>query len=88
MFKVSPVFMLVWVIHSMLLEGTAWWLLYYFGNTWTTWILSALLFAAGQVQYGWLQHDLLHGTVFNSTKINHFLHDVNLGFMQVLAIIG
>ncbi len=71
------------VVHCVLLEAAAWWQLYYYGNTWTTLIVSGLLFAAGQVQLGWLQHDLLHGSVFKSSKFNRFFHDINLGLLQV-----
>ena len=36
-----------------------------------------------QAQAGWLQHDFGHHTVFNSTRLNHFFHDITIGFLKV-----
>ena len=83
MFKASPLFVMGMAVQCVLLEASAWWLLYRFGSTWPIWIASGILFAAGGVQLGWLQHDFLHGTVFNSIRVNRFFHDINLGLLQV-----
>lgn len=83
MFKANPAFVMAMFVHALLLEAAAWWLLYSYGNTWTTWIISGILLAASQVQHGWLQHDLVHGAVFPSSKVNHLFNDISLGLLQV-----
>lgn len=85
MFKVNPTFVVAMFAHAIFFEAAAWFLLWYIGNTWTAWIISAMLFATGQIQQGWLQHDFLHGSIFNSRKVNRFFHDINLGLLQVCA---
>lgn len=83
MFKASPIFNLAVFLHAVILEAAAWWLLWYFGNSWIVWIISGVVFAASQIQYGWQQHELVHGSVFNSTKLNHLFMNINLGLLQV-----
>lgn len=36
-----------------------------------------------QAQSGWLQHDFGHLSVFNSTTLNHAVHDLTIGLMKV-----
>lgn len=85
MFKVNPIFVMAMFAHAIFFEAAAWFLLWYIGNTWTTWIISAMLFATGQIQQGWLEHDLVHGSIFNSRKVNRFFNDISLGLLQVCA---
>lgn len=86
LFKVNVWFFIALFAHIIILEFASWWLLWYFGNTWTTWILAAVLLTTSQAQTGWLQHDFGHHTVFNSTKLNHFFHDITIGFMKVQLV--
>ena len=71
------------LVHAILFEVAAWWILYTAGDWWTAWILSGVFFATSQIQLGWLQHDLVHGTVFSSTRVNRIFNDISLGLMQV-----
>lgn len=86
MYQPNAVFYVAMFIHACLFEAAAWYLLWYYGNTWSTWIISAVLFAISQMQHGWLQHDILHGSLFKSRKLNHLLHDINLGLLQVNVV--
>ena len=83
MFKVQVWFFVALFAHIMALQVLAWWVLWYFGNNWITWLVSAVLLTTGQAQAGWLQHDFGHHTVFNNTKLNHFFHDITIGLMKV-----
>lgn len=87
MFQPNAVFYVAILIHACLFEAAAWYLLWYYGNTWSTWIISAVLFAISQMQHGWLQHDILHGSLFRSRKLNHLLNDISLGLLQA-SILG
>jgi fatty acid desaturase 2 (delta-6 desaturase) len=83
MFKVQAWFFVALFAHIFALHILAWWVLWYFGNNWITWTVSACLVTTSQAQAGWLQHDFGHHTVFNSTKLNHYFHDISIGLMKV-----
>lgn len=83
MFKVQVSFFVALFAHIFAMHLLGWWLLWYFGNNWLTWLASACLITASQAQAGWLQHDFGHHTVFNSTKLNHIFHDITIGLMKV-----
>lgn len=82
MFKVKPWFFVAHFLHIIAFYVSSWWVLWYFGNNWWTWMVSAFLLTVSQAQSGWLQHDFGHHTVFNSTKLNHLLHDITIGLMK------
>jgi len=86
MFRASPLFFVALFAHIFALHFLGLWLLWRFGNTWLTWVASACLVTASQAQAGWLQHDFGHHTVFNSTKLNHFMHDITIGLMKVHSL--
>lgn len=86
MFKANRLFFMAMIVHALLLEAVAWFLLYYYGNTWSTWITSGILHGIAQVQYGALQHDLFHYTIFNNTKVSNLFHDIDLGLLQVSVL--
>lgn len=83
MFRVNVLFFVGLFAHIIAMHVLGWWVLWRYGNTWATWLISAVLVAASQAQAGWLQHDFGHHTVFNSTKLNHILHDITIGLMKV-----
>lgn len=83
MFKVSPWFFVALFAHIIVIHFLGWWILWYFGNNWLTWTVSACLVVTSQAQAGWLQHDFGHHTVFNSTKLNHILHYLTICLMKV-----
>lgn len=81
-FKVNPWFFVALFAHILFFQVAAWWVLWYFGNSWITWIISAVCVITAQAQAGWLQHDFGHHTVFNSTRLNHIFHDISIGLMK------
>lgn len=83
-FKVNPWFFVALIAHIIFFQVAAWWVLWYFGNSWTTWLIAAVCVTTAQAQGGWLQHDFGHHTVFNSTKLNHIFHDITIGLMKVI----
>ena len=83
LFEATPIFNILMLVHAILFEVAAWWILYTAGDWWTAWIVSGVFFATSQIQLGWLQHDLVHGTVFSSTRVNRIFNDISLGLMQV-----
>lgn len=83
LFKPNVPFFIALFLHICFLYVAAWWVLWYFGNSWTTWLLSAVLMTTSQAQAGWLQHDFGHHSVFNSAKLNHMVHDITICLMKV-----
>ena len=86
-FKVNPWFFVAMFAHIFFFQVAAWWVLWYFGNSWITWIISAVCVVTAQAQAGWLQHDFGHHTVFNSTRLNHLFHDISIGLMKVTSLV-
>lgn len=82
-FKPSVLLFVALFSHIGFFYFAAWWVLWYFGNTWITWCLSAAFLTVSQAQAGWLQHDFGHHSVFQSTKLNHMVHDITICFMKV-----
>ena len=82
-FEPDMLFFLLTFAITVLLEVVAWWMLYFLGNTWITWTVSGTLFAVGQMQFGGLQHDLSHRSIFRNKTISRIFHDINLGLLQV-----
>jgi len=71
------------LLHIMAIDALAWCLLYYFGNTWLTWLAAAALLTTAQNQAGWLQHDLGHLSVFfRNSRWNHVLHHFVIGIIK------
>ncbi|KAL5457343.1 hypothetical protein EMCRGX_G034592 [Ephydatia muelleri] len=82
LFKVKPLFFIAHFLHIIAMHWMAFFVLWYFGNTWVTWLTAVVLVTASQAQAGWLQHDFGHLTVFNSTRLNHIAHDVTIGLLK------
>ena len=82
-FKPSVPFFVAHFLHIYFFFFATWWTLWYFGNNWLTWIAAAVFMTTCQAQAGWLQHDFGHLSVFNSTRLNHIVHDITIGFMKV-----
>jgi len=81
--KANPWFYLAHFAHIIALEFLALAILYYFGNSWSTWLLAAVIMTCSQNQAGWLQHDFGHLTVvFQNSFWNHFIHHFLMEFLK------
>ncbi len=85
-FKPSVPFFIAHFLHIYFFFFATWGVLWYFGNTWATWLIAAVLMTTCQAQTGWLQHDFGHLSVFNSSKLNHAVHDITIGLMKVCTL--
>ncbi|XP_064404994.1 acyl-CoA 6-desaturase-like [Halichondria panicea] len=81
-FKPSVPFFIAHFLHIYFFFFATWGVLWYFGNTWATWLIAAVFMTTCQAQSGWLQHDFGHLSVFNSSKLNHAVHDITIGLMK------
>ncbi|KAJ6652217.1 hypothetical protein lerEdw1_012983 [Lerista edwardsae] len=66
--KPSYSFFLFMFGHAFLLDVAAWITIWYFGKSWVPFLIGSALFTIGQIQYGYLQHDLGHDSVFPTRK--------------------
>lgn len=85
-FKPSVPFFIAHFLHIYFFFFATWGVLWYFGNTWATWLIAAVFMTTCQAQSGWLQHDFGHLSVFNSSKLNHAVHDITIGLMKVCTL--
>ncbi|KAL7992017.1 hypothetical protein Chor_016273 [Crotalus horridus] len=69
-------------LHAFLLDITSWFTIWYFGKSWMPFLLGVAMFTIGQIQYGFLQHDLGHVSVFEKLKWNRVAHYVVLGILK------
>jgi len=74
LFKPEPIFYVLHLLHIILLEAAAYSVFYFFGVSWTSFLCSSILLATAQAQAGWTQHDYGHLSVFNGSKMNHYMH--------------
>ncbi|XP_026538382.1 fatty acid desaturase 1-like isoform X1 [Notechis scutatus] len=63
-------------LHAFILDIASWSTIWYFGKSWTPFLLGVAMFTIGQIQYGFLQHDLGHVSVFEKLKWNKVAHFV------------
>lgn len=82
MFKANTLFDILMYVQALSFEAVAWCILYYFGNTWTTFLLSGVLFGISQMQLHWQVHDHSH-TPFRNKKLGWFLGRLNHGLFKV-----
>ncbi|KAK9410192.1 fatty acid desaturase 1-like [Crotalus adamanteus] len=69
-------------LHAFLLDITSWFIIWYFGKSWMPFLLGVAMFTIGQIQYGFLQHDFGHVSVFEKLKWNRVAHYVVLGILK------
>ncbi|KAK9410189.1 fatty acid desaturase 1-like [Crotalus adamanteus] len=69
-------------LHAFLLDITSWFTIWYFGKSWMPFLLGVAMFTIGQIQYGFLQHDFGHVSVFEKLKWNRVAHYVVLGILK------
>ncbi|KAG8125545.1 putative Fatty acid desaturase 1-like protein [Naja naja] len=60
----------------------SWCTIWYFGKSWMPFLLGVVMFTIGQIQYGFLQHDLGHVSVFEKLKWNKIAHFVVFGILK------
>uniref|UniRef100_A0A670ZBH6 Cytochrome b5 heme-binding domain-containing protein n=1 Tax=Pseudonaja textilis TaxID=8673 RepID=A0A670ZBH6_PSETE len=63
-------------LHAFILDIASWSTIWYFGKSWMPFLLGVAMFTIGQIQYGFLQHDLGHVSVFEKLKWNKVAHFV------------
>ncbi|XP_066467342.1 acyl-CoA (8-3)-desaturase-like [Tiliqua scincoides] len=77
--KPKTSFFLLLFFQVLLLDAASWLTFVYFGTSLVPFIVSLVLLTISQVQAKWLQHDLGHLSVFQTTKWNHLLHKFVMG---------
>ncbi|ETE58844.1 Fatty acid desaturase 1, partial [Ophiophagus hannah] len=76
-----------WIfLHSFILDIGSWCTIWYFGKSWMPFLLGVAMFTIGQIQYGFLQHDLGHVSVFEKLKWNKVAHFVVLGILKEMLV--
>uniref|UniRef100_A0A8D1G282 Acyl-CoA (8-3)-desaturase n=1 Tax=Sus scrofa TaxID=9823 RepID=A0A8D1G282_PIG len=80
--KPNHVFFLMHLLHILLLDVTAWLILWLFGTSFVPFVLCAVLLSTVQAQAGWLQHDLGHLSVFSTSTWNHLVHHFVIGHLK------
>ncbi|XP_076972356.1 fatty acid desaturase 2-like protein FADS2B [Tamandua tetradactyla] len=74
MFKANMGFFFLHLAQILILEALAWLTLCHFGSGWTVTIFISLLLTVSQAQSSFLQHDIGHLTMFQTSKWNHLMH--------------
>nr|XP_034979304.1 acyl-CoA (8-3)-desaturase-like [Zootoca vivipara] len=69
-------------LHAFLLDTASWLTIWYFGASWVPFLVGVALFTIAQIQYGFLQHDLGHLSVFQKTKWNRPFHFIVMGICK------
>ncbi|XP_053138756.1 acyl-CoA (8-3)-desaturase-like isoform X2 [Hemicordylus capensis] len=80
--KSNYLFFLLLFLHCLLIEITSWFIIWYFGVSWASFLIGIVMFATAQTQYGWFQHDLGHISVFQKPKWNHLFQSIMMGMLQ------
>uniref|UniRef100_A0A8D0B8C4 Cytochrome b5 heme-binding domain-containing protein n=1 Tax=Salvator merianae TaxID=96440 RepID=A0A8D0B8C4_SALMN len=71
--KTNFAFFAFMFLHSLFLDFGSWVVIWYFGKGWVPFLIN---------QYGFLQHDLGHVSVFKKTKWNRFGHLIVSGVLK------
>jgi fatty acid desaturase len=82
LFRPSPVFYTLIMLHIFLFEFLGWMTMRTFGTGWISYIAAACLLTTAQIQAGWSQHDYGHLSVFRSTRLNHYVQIFVLNFIK------
>ncbi|XP_020662644.3 acyl-CoA (8-3)-desaturase-like [Pogona vitticeps] len=80
--KTSFPFFIFMFLHAFLLDVASWLIIWYFGNSWVPFFLGVAAFTTAQIQYGFLQHDLGHVSVFQKPKWNRLAHLFVAGILK------
>jgi len=85
LFKPNMSFYAAHLAHIVVIEALAWAVLWTYGTGVVPMVVECLLFVTTQAQAGWLQHDLGHLSVFDSSGKNHLAHRVVIGFLKAAS---
>ncbi|XP_060626612.2 acyl-CoA (8-3)-desaturase-like isoform X1 [Anolis sagrei] len=80
--KSSYPFFIFMFLHAFVLDIAAWLTIWYFGKSWVPFLAAVGLFTIAQIQYGFLQHDLGHISVFEKPKWNRLAHFFVMGVLK------
>nr|XP_016851058.1 PREDICTED: fatty acid desaturase 1 isoform X2 [Anolis carolinensis] len=80
--KSSYPFFLFMFLHAFMLDIAAWLTIWYFGKSWVPFLAAVGLFTIAQIQYGFLQHDLGHISIFEKPKWNRLAHFFVMGVLK------
>nr|XP_005598226.3 fatty acid desaturase 2-like protein FADS2P1 [Equus caballus] len=73
MFNVNLGFFSLYLAQMLILEATAWLILWHFGNGWPITILISFLLTISEAQSCFLQHDMGHLSIFKKSKWNRLM---------------
>ncbi|NXA43677.1 FADS1 desaturase, partial [Eudromia elegans] len=82
--KPDYVFFSLIFLHFLLLEASAWLVVWYFGISSVPFFAGVILFTIAQTQMSWFQHDLGHRSVFQKPKWNRLMQIFVLNIMKGL----
>lgn len=83
LFKTNALFFILHFVHIILFDLLGWAIMAYSGyNNWYTYLIATLCLVTAQNQAGWSQHDYGHLSVFQTSKANHFMHKIVIGFIK------
>ncbi|KAH0621060.1 hypothetical protein JD844_022074 [Phrynosoma platyrhinos] len=80
--KTNYPFFIFMFLHALLLDIGAWLVIWYFGKSWIPFLVGVALFTIAQNQYGFLQHDLGHVSVFQKPKWDRLAHLIVAGVLK------
>ncbi|XP_053139187.1 acyl-CoA (8-3)-desaturase-like [Hemicordylus capensis] len=80
--KPSYPFFTFMFLHAFLFDVASWFTIWYFGKSWLPFLIGVAMFTIGQIQYGFLQHDLGHISVFQEPKRNRWFHLFLMGIFK------
>ena len=83
LFKTDPTFFAAHLGHILLLEVIGYLVLLHWGVGWWPVLVTSLILTTSQAQAGWTQHDYGHLSVFNNSRINHWMHYFVIGGLKV-----
>lgn len=81
-FEKNVTFFILQLVQVIACDVLAWAILYYFGCSWTNYIIAVALLTTSQAQAGWLQHDLGHVSAFATNEMNHFMQHITLSTLK------
>ncbi|XP_066475845.1 acyl-CoA (8-3)-desaturase-like [Tiliqua scincoides] len=83
--KSNHLFFFLLLLHTLLIEVAGWFVLWYFGTSINTFLISTVLLTIAQSQANYLQHDFGHVSVFNNPKWNHIVQEFVMCHLKALS---
>lgn len=82
LFTPSICFFVLSILHIIFFEIMAYLILYVYGTGWVPFLASVICYSIVEAQSGWIQHDFGHLSVFNSSRLNHWVHQYLMCFTK------